>query len=709
MKKQTPNRKASTDDALESDLVQPLVERSHALQGYKAAAQRAARRPTNPTISVIVPTLNESRNLPYAFAGLPATIHEIIVVDGRSKDDTSEVAKHLRPEVRIVHETRKGKGAALTAGFAAATGDIIVMLDADGSADPQEIRRFVTALLEGADFAKGSRFIAGGGSSDITKIRRAGNKFLNGFVNTLFGTAYTDLCYGYNAFWRTCVPVLNIECTGFEVETLLNIRAARAHLRVVEVPSYEHDRVHGESNLHAIRDGLRVMRTILLEKYDSRRRHPKHKVRTMEELEASDRRGAEVVDRNTRLCIVGPGTRMLSGMTYYTYGLVNEMALRHDVSAIFMRQLLPTRLYPGADRVGKDISALRLREDIPSYDGIDWNWGKSLVKAVKFLRKERPDVLVLQWWTGTVLHSYIALAAAARRLGIRVVIEVHESQDTGEAAMPLAAKYVKLFAPMLFKMTSEFFVHTEYDKQLMQETYGIAANRCRIVPVVNYGVGVETKAEEIVAVEERDPNAPIELLYFGVLRPYKGVEDLIRAFDAIPADQIDRYRLTIVGEVWEGQTTTLDLARTSRYADRITINDKYVSDDEMNEYFRKCDMVVLPYHRSSNSGPLNTAMAEGKPVVVTRVGGLVEVAKRYQGAVFCEPRNPADLLCAIDQASALVGSSFSSPVSWAEAADRYALSFRRANLVSVDANATDERIQELLDEDAAASDAKSAG
>ncbi len=166
-----------------------------------------------------------------------------------------------------MHEERRGKGAGLQAGFGAATGDIIVMLDADGSADPAEIPRFVEALVSGADFAKGSRYLAGGGSADLTVVRRFGNVGLTALVNLLYGTSYTDLCYGYNAFWRHCLPYLQVDCDGFEVETLINIRIAKAGLRVAEVPSFEERRIHGQSNLRPFRDGWRVQRTIMRERF----------------------------------------------------------------------------------------------------------------------------------------------------------------------------------------------------------------------------------------------------------------------------------------------------------------------------------------------------------------------------------------------------------------------------------------------------------
>ncbi|MFD0884091.1 glycosyltransferase family 2 protein [Streptosporangium algeriense] len=219
----------------------------------------------SPTVSVVVPAMNEAENLPHVFATLPQWIDEIVLVDGNSVDDTVAVAKRLRPNVRIVTQTGKGKGDALAAGFAACTGDIIVMIDADGSTDGREIIQFVGALVTGADFVKGSRYASGGGSDDLTFNRKFGNKVLTGLVNRIYGTNYSDLCYGYNAFWARHLDVLNLDCDGFEVETLMNIRAAKAGLKVHEVPSHERCRIHGESNLHAVRDGIRVLRTIIRE------------------------------------------------------------------------------------------------------------------------------------------------------------------------------------------------------------------------------------------------------------------------------------------------------------------------------------------------------------------------------------------------------------------------------------------------------------
>jgi glycosyltransferase involved in cell wall biosynthesis len=222
---------------------------------------------TLPGISVVIPARNEAKNLQHVLPHIPAFVDEVILVDGHSTDGTIDIARRLRPDIRIVKQIGKGKGDALRTGFALCAGDIIVTLDADGSADPGEILRFVEALMSGYDFAKGSRFTPGGNSHDITRLRYLGNKTLSMLVNVLFWTHFSDLCYGYNAFWKNCLDYINVDAEGFEVEALLNLQMHKAHLRIVEVPSIEHTRIYGISKLYVLRDGWRILKTILKERF----------------------------------------------------------------------------------------------------------------------------------------------------------------------------------------------------------------------------------------------------------------------------------------------------------------------------------------------------------------------------------------------------------------------------------------------------------
>ena len=215
------------------------------------------------TVSVIIPTLNEEGSLAWVLENLPIWVDEVVVVDGLSTDATELLARRMRPDAKVVHQHRRGKGAALRAGFAAATGDIIVMIDADGSTDPREMGRFVDALKDGADFVKGSRHMAGGGSDDFTRLRSAGNRSFVLMSNLIYGSHFTDLCYGYCAFWREHVAVLALTADGFEIETQLVLGAIKAGLEIREVPSFELERRAGTSNLNAVSDGIRVLRTML--------------------------------------------------------------------------------------------------------------------------------------------------------------------------------------------------------------------------------------------------------------------------------------------------------------------------------------------------------------------------------------------------------------------------------------------------------------
>jgi glycosyltransferase involved in cell wall biosynthesis len=244
------------------------------LESYRAVSADLA---IAPTVSVVIPVKNEARNLPGVLSQVPGWVTEVLLVDGHSADDTIAVARQCRPDITVITQPGTGKGDAMLAGFRACTGDIVVMMDGDGSTEGTEIPRFVAALAGGADYAKGSRFSSSGGSADITVARRLGNWVLSGLVNLVFRTRYTDLCYGYNAIWAKHLPLLDLDCHGFEIETVMNIRAAKAALRVQEIPSYERPRAHGASNLHIFFDGWRILKAIWAEAIGPQRRARYHR------------------------------------------------------------------------------------------------------------------------------------------------------------------------------------------------------------------------------------------------------------------------------------------------------------------------------------------------------------------------------------------------------------------------------------------------
>lgn len=252
----------------------PLPTRPGPLNGHRGST--ASLAPVSPRISVVIPARDEAANLPGVLSALPGGLHEVILVDGDSRDGTVRTARRARPDIRVMCQAGHGKGNALACGILACTGDVVVTLDADGSADPAEIPDFVAALVEGADYVKGSRFLPGGGSSDLTVLRRLGNAALVFVMNRVYRTGFSDLCYGYNAFWTRCVDALDLReiaraeprfGDGFEIETVLAARAATARLRFAEVPSYERDRRFGVSHLRTWSDGRRVLRAIVRERF----------------------------------------------------------------------------------------------------------------------------------------------------------------------------------------------------------------------------------------------------------------------------------------------------------------------------------------------------------------------------------------------------------------------------------------------------------
>jgi glycosyltransferase involved in cell wall biosynthesis len=373
------------------------------------------------------------------------------------------------------------------------------------------------------------------------------------------------------------------------------------------------------------------------------------------------------------VCLVGPGWRFTSGISYYTCRLANSLAVdRCETSVVLLRHLLPRLLYPGRQRVGLKRANMAYRPDISVFNGIDWWWGTSLLRALRFLRSRRPQVLVLEWWTAATLHTYLLLTLVARTMGIRVVIELHELQDPGEAGVALARGYGQRGLRALLRLAHGCIVHSKADWQLFESNYGPMDVHMALVPhgpYDQYSDVTETPDPAIAPLISAVRTAPkdgsvVNLLFFGLIRPYKGLEDLLNVFNALPREEAERLWLTVVGETWENCTEPAHLIAASPHADRITFVNEYVPDEVVGAAFAHADVAVLPYRRSSSSGILHVAMSWGLPIVVTSVGGLPEAAAGYAGAVFVPPGDPAMLREGMVKAATMVGQKFADPRSW---------------------------------------------
>jgi glycosyltransferase involved in cell wall biosynthesis len=342
----------------------------------------------------------------------------------------------------------------------------------------------------------------------------------------------------------------------------------------------------------------------------------------------------------------------------------DALSRRQPTSAILIRRLIPSRFYPGRDRVGAALSELKIPSEVAVVDDVDWYWGRGLLRALRLIRRRRIDVLVLEWWTGSVLHTYLVLALATRLRGSHVVVEFHEVLDTAEARLRPVRWYVTIVAPILFRLARGFVVHNEHDRQLLRQRYKLPDERTVIIPFPSYD------AHGLIAPHSaRAGNC--QLLFFGTVRPYKGVEDLVVAFERLVEDGREEFELTIVGETWEGWTLPDRLIEASPVRSRIRRIDRFVTDAEAGAYFSEADVVVLPYRRCSSSANLGTAMALGLPVVTTRVGGLPEATAGYAGAVLAEAGDPDSLREAILIAVGLRGQRFAGTVTWEDAGARY--------------------------------------
>jgi glycosyltransferase involved in cell wall biosynthesis len=409
------------------------------------------------------------------------------------------------------------------------------------------------------------------------------------------------------------------------------------------------------------------------------------------EAAGSDDAGAEGPDtaRAPRVAVVGAGTRFLSAMSYYTLRLTNAFSERHDVALIPIRRMLPQRFYPGAARVGSATPDLGAAEAVSVLPSVDWYGLPSLPRAMLALARWRPDVVIFQWWTGTVLHSYLALALVARLRGASIVIEFHEVLDTGEERMRFARWYVRLVAPVFIGLADGFVIHSESDREPLHHRYRLGRRPIAVIPHGPFD-------HHVIGTTSDDPDdaqpAPLReapadcfnLLFFGLIRPYKGLEHLVAAFDGLDEHEVETFWLTVVGETWEGWTLPVERIANSRYRDRITFVNRWVPDEEFGRYVAGADAAVLPYLRSSASAPASVAMSHGLPLVITRVGGLPEAVGDYEGAILVPPADVSALQAAIRRLPAMRDQRFTDPHSWDRTIDSYDALIDRVRRARVD-------------------------
>jgi len=362
-----------------------------------------------------------------------------------------------------------------------------------------------------------------------------------------------------------------------------------------------------------------------------------------------------------KIGIIGPSPRFLSGISYYTTRLANAISDHCEVSAVLFRNMLPKRLFPGWKRVGSQISTLSYDKRVAVNEVLDWYNPISWVKASKELNS--CDVVIFEWWTSSVAHMYVALNLLLGN-GPKKIIEYHEIIDPLEQMVFPLKIYARNVGKWIRNRADGYVVHSEADRELIAEYYNIDKSKIKVIHhglYDHYPIFESGKAKAEMGIRENE----FIVLFFGLLRPYKGVFLLIDAFESLPEQIRNNCRLFIVGESWEDKKS-LQKASLSSYAERITVIDRYVSDDEIPKFFSAADVLVLPYTRASQSGVAHIGIAYGMPIIASDVGGLSESLGTYDGTLFIPPNDSAALIKAITEVFSEKRKDFTIPkeLSW---------------------------------------------
>lgn len=343
---------------------------------------------------------------------------------------------------------------------------------------------------------------------------------------------------------------------------------------------------------------------------------------------------------------------------------------------LLLRNLLPRRLFPGHVRVGRDQYVAEIAGDIAVYDGMDYNSPLSWFRAYRFMRQQRPDAIIMLWWTSSVAHMQL-LIKMMNSLSIRakLILEMHEVVDPIEERIFPLRLYSRVSGRLLIRGFDACTTKSEFNKSQVSQIYGIDEGRIFVIPHGLY--------EDFNRAEDYDTargklriKENFVILYFGLIRHYKGVSYLIKAFNGLPDAVAANSRLLIVGEIWEEGEELRRQIDASPYRDRISLIDQYVPDEMIPTYFGAADVVVLPYLRAAGSGVAHMAMTYGKPVILSQVEALKETLGDYPGAIFVPPGDSAaikdrlvELRQAIDSGQRLQYAS--SHPAWDDIARRY--------------------------------------
>ena len=344
-----------------------------------------------------------------------------------------------------------------------------------------------------------------------------------------------------------------------------------------------------------------------------------------------------------KISIIGPSTRFLSGISYYTTYLSNALSKRCQVNAVLFRNMLPKFLFPGADRVGNSLSTIEYSEHVDMKECLDWYNPFTWFRAVKSIKNS--DACIFEWWTSSVSHMYLVIGILLKIWKVPIILEFHEVVDTLEESILPIRVYSKVMGKLIRNLASEYVVHSEADRKLVSERYDIQEKKISIMVHGLYDQYPKIETEN--AKKELDIDSEHVVLFFGLLRPYKGASYLVRAFEALPETIRSKSTLVIAGEPWEDKEV-LSLVKDSPYSNQIRMFSEYISDEQVPYIFSSSDVLVLPYTRASQSGVAHIGISYGMPIIASKVGGLAESLDKYKGTVFVSPQDVQELAVSLE-------------------------------------------------------------
>lgn len=344
-----------------------------------------------------------------------------------------------------------------------------------------------------------------------------------------------------------------------------------------------------------------------------------------------------------RIAIFGPSARFLSGISYYTTYLSNALSKRCQVNAVLFRNMLPKFLFPGADRVGSSLSTIEYSEHVDMKECLDWYNPFTWFRAVKSIKNS--DACIFEWWTSSVSHMYLVIGILLKIWKVPIILEFHEVVDTlEESILPIRA-YSKVMGKLIRNLASEYVVHSEADRKLVSERYDIQEKR---ISIMVHGLYDQYSIiDKETAKKELNIDSEYVILFFGLLRPYKGASYLVRAFESLPETIRSKSTLVIAGEPWEDKEV-LSLVKDSPYSNQIRMFSEYISDEQVPYIFSSSDVLVLPYTRASQSGVAHIGISYGMPIIASKVGGLAESLDKYKGTVFVSPQDVQELAVSLE-------------------------------------------------------------